>query len=226
MLITGSSILNDTIFTQYGGHTGTSTPMDRAIAYQIAEQKAIEEIGTFLVPTTITGTYDWPHSGYRMKLPQTMVSSINAVTGLFEIACGCQNVEISGCAKLVDSDNGVIDIRQCNCSCPCALTQGIISFPNQVRIVYTAGWPTGVVSSSASSLRGLVIVAQMELDQILCPECVEGGVGEAGIESYSDSGYSEKRVGLKMTSFGMSSRANYAARLLKPLKYFGAMRIR
>ena len=53
----------------------------------------------------------------------------------------------------------------------------------------------------------------------------EGGPGDPQVESFSDTGYSEKRGGLRMTAFGGSPRANLAARMLAPLKFKGALKL-
>ena len=51
--------MNDTTFIGYGGSTGTTTPPMRQAAYQIAEQQMTNYIGTFLLPTVVTGTWDY-----------------------------------------------------------------------------------------------------------------------------------------------------------------------
>ena len=43
-------ILTDDIFVQYGGQTGSSTPLQRQGAYWVAEKQATNYIGTFLLP--------------------------------------------------------------------------------------------------------------------------------------------------------------------------------
>jgi len=50
-------ILTDAIFTAYGGHTGSSATAQRTAAYLIAEMAATADIGSFLLPTTVTGTF-------------------------------------------------------------------------------------------------------------------------------------------------------------------------
>lgn len=225
-LVTGTYILTDAIYNAYGGDLSAATPSQRQAAYQIAEQFAIQEIGTFLTPTTVTGTFEWPQSGYRLQLPYNQVTSVNSVVALHELSCGCTPTEISGCAWLIDSDGGVIDLRQCgsSASCPCAIAQGLYYLPKLVRISYTAGLPAGRVAANAGALMGLVTAADLALEQILDPAGAEGGPGDPSIASFSDTGYGEVRQFLKLTAFGGSPRANYAARMLRPLKVKRALR--
>ncbi len=44
------------------------------------------------------------------------------------------------------------------------------------------------------------------------------------IKSFSDTGYSESRGGLRMTAFGGSARANYAANMLSAFKFKGMLK--
>src|SRR4030043_6695 len=50
-------ILTDSIFFDYGGHRGSSSPEQRQAAYWIAERTATEDINTFLLPTIVTGSF-------------------------------------------------------------------------------------------------------------------------------------------------------------------------
>lgn len=225
-IVTGTSILTDSIFIAYGGQTGTATAAQRQAAYQIAEQFAVQEIGSPLTPVTLTGTFVWPHD-MRLHLPYNRVSSVLGVTALYEYSCNCEPLELSGCAWLIDPDNGVIDIRNCGgavggAACNCAQAMyGLQSLPKLVRVAYVAGVPAGYVAMSAGALMGLVTAADLALEQIL--SC--GPDGDPMITNFSDTGYSETRDGLMMTAFGGSPRANYAARMLRPLKFKGALRL-
>lgn len=230
-LVTGTAILTDATFTAYGGQTGTSTAAQRNAAYCIAEQFAIQEIGTFLVPTTVTGTFQWPLNGLRLHLPHSHVTAVPSVTGIHDAGCDCADdaIEISGCAWIMDGDNGVIDLRECSntikasCSgCSCG-EHGTMPF--QVRVVYTAGLPAGKLAAAPSSLMGLVTAADLALEQIIDPAAAEGGPGDPQLVSFSDTGYGETREGLRMTAFGGSPRANYAARMLSVVKHQGALKL-
>lgn len=220
-MVTGSSILDDNIFAAYGGQISSSTPTQRSAAYQMAETFAAYEIGTPLTPTTFTGTFAW-YPDSRLQLPWKRVQSVLGVTALHELYCGCSPVEIGGCAIIMDADNGVIDLRQCGGggSCACAWATGYSGgMAKQVRIAYVAGVPTGMAASYPGVLQGLTIAADIMLQQMI--DC--GADGDPMITTFSDTGYSETREGLILTSFGGSPRANYAARMLRPLAFRGAL---
>lgn len=225
-LVTGSTVLSDSVFFAYGGGGSfTGTAIQRQAAYQMAETFAANEIGTPLTPTTFTGTFDWyPYT--RLQLPYKRVHSVVGVTALHEAFCTCEPVEITGCAWLIDPDNGVIDLRECGAGggscCACALAQGWYRNAKQVRIVYVAGIPAGMAAGYPGVLQGLTIAADIALTQML--DC--GADGDPMITNFSDTGYSETRGGLRMTAFGGSPRANYAARMFEPLKFKGALRLR
>lgn len=236
-LVTGTAILNDNIFAQYGGDVDSSTQMQRNAAYCIAEGQAIVEVGTFLVPTRVTGTFQWPiQTSYpvfdmRFQLPHQRVTAVHNLTTVHDAGCDCAEdaVELTGCAWILDGDNGVIDLRECGntvkagCSgCSCG-SGG--SGPLQFRAVYTAGIPAGKVAASPQALMGLVVAADLALEQIVDPQGAEGGPGDPMVESFSDTGYSEKRGKLRMTAFGGSVRANYAANMLEALKFRGALKL-
>jgi len=223
-------VVTDMIFVAYGGHTGTATALQRQAAYAIAEGQAAQEIGTFLLPTTITGTYSWPPMGQPLKLEHDRLINVAGVTAIHEAGCDCadDSVEIAGCAWLLDAGNGVVDLRACgntlkaSCAgCGCA---GEMGMPKQVRIVYTAGLPA-TAAADPRLLLGLVVAADLALEQIIDPSGAEGGMGDPGVNSFSTQGYSETRRPLAMTAFGASARANYAARMLSHFKFKGALKL-
>lgn len=233
-LVTGTSVLNDTIFTDFGGNAGASTSAQRQSAYQIAEQFAIREIGAFLIPTAITEQFSWPltmsQGGCRVKLFYDHIISVDSLTSKHEIFCNCTTVDISGCAVIVNSENSIVDLQACGgvsggaqCNCAWAQGYGPNRRPRLVEITYTSGILAGQVAMNASALQGLVIAADLALEQIIDPAGAEGGPGDPQVKSFSDTGYSETREGLVMTAFGGSPRANYAARMLNPLKFKGAL---
>lgn len=230
-LVTGTSVLTEQTFIDYGGQTGTSTQAQRNAAFQIAEQFAIQEIGTFLVPTIVTGTFAWPLTDTRFMLPHTHVRSISSVTAIHDAGCDCedQQIEIGGCAWLIDAQAGIIDLRQCNstatnasCACSCNGGRGL---PLLFRIAYEAGLQAGLVAANANSLLGLVTAADLALEQIIDPAGSEGGPGDPSLSNFSDTGYSETRQFLRMTAFGGSPRANFATRMLRPLKFKRALKL-
>lgn len=224
-LVTGSTILTDSIFFAYGGASSglTGTSAQRQASYAMAETFAAGEIGTPLTPQTFTGTFAW-YPDSRLQLPWKRLQSVLSVTALHELACGCDPVEIGGCAIIMDADNGVIDLRACGGggSCACGWATGYTGgMPKQVRIAYVAGIPQGVAVAYPGVLQGLTIAADLALAQMI--DC--GADGDPSISSFSDSGYSESRQFLTLTQFGGSPRANYAARMFSPLRFRGALRM-
>jgi hypothetical protein len=231
-LVTGTSVLTEAIFESFGGQTGTTTQAQRDNAFQIAEQFAIEEIKTFLVPTTISGTFAWPQYDLRFNLPHTHVRSVTSLTAIHEAGCDCANdqVELSGCAWIIDNQAGIVDLRQCGDqvgqpSIACGCTYRLHGEPLLYQIVYEAGIEAGRVAANSSALMGLTVAAELALEQIIDPSAAEGGPGDPSLTNFSDTGYSAKRQFLVMTAFGGSPRANYAARMLAPLKFKRALRI-
>lgn len=229
-LVTGTSVLTEAIFVQYGGQTGTATAAQVSSALQIAEQFAIEEIGTFLVPTVVSGTFAWPLHD-RFNLPHTHVRSVSSITAIHEAGCNCatDQVELSGCAWVLDYQAGIISLRECGdqvvgASIACNCTYVREGRPLLYQIVYEAGIQAGLVAANAPALMGLTTAADLALEQIIDPEGAEGGSGDPSLSSFSDTGYSATRQFLMLTAFGGSPRANYAARMLKPLAYKRALR--
>lgn len=229
-LVTGTSVLTDAIFSDYGGNLDSSTAAQRNAAYQIAEQFAIQEIGTFLTPTTVSGTFAWPiHE--RLNLPHTHVRSVSSLTAIHEAGCDCADdqVELSGCAWILDYQAGIVSLRECgyqagaSIACGCTYREG--GQPLLYQIVYEAGIQAGLVAANAAALQGLVTAADLALEQIIDPDGAQGGAGDPSLTSFSDTGYSQSHQFLIMTSFGGSPRANFAARMLKPLAYKRALRL-
>lgn len=225
-LVTGTTVLTDSVFFAYGGASSglTGTATQRQAAYAMAETFAAQEIGTPLTPTTFTGTFSWwPDS--RLQLPHKRIQSVLGVTALHELYCGCDYVELSGCVYMVDADNGIVDLRECggSAACACAWATGYRGpMARQVRIAYRAGIPAGLAAAYPGVLQGLTIAADIALAAIV--DC--GFDYEPMVKSWSDTGRSETYEGLRVTAFGGSVRANYAARMFEPLKHHGALRMR
>lgn len=227
-------IMTDDIFVAYGGQTGTTTAAQRLAAYSIAETQAAQELGTFLEPTTVTGTYSWPIMfGIPLQLPYTYLNSVASVTSIHEAGCDCadDSIELEGCAWIKDPEGGLVDLRQCGntlkASCSgCRCGGGGWSGAYQARIVYNVGLPTSA-ASDPSLLQALTIASSIALGQMTDPQSAEGGAGDPGIKSFRSLTYSETRAesSYKNTAFGSSALANYAANLLKVYKYKKAFKV-
>lgn len=200
-------ILTDNIFVQYGGQTGTFTSAQRQAAYLTAEMQATQYIGTFLLPTIVTGTYGY--AGRFVTTDYGYVHRIIAVTILSkDSATACTLQEDSSCAFIWDDTFGYLDARclsagACNCN--------NILVPYQYRIAYEAGLPTGT-ANQPTVLLGLTMAAQIVLNEMAYPSANES-TGDIGVTEFSSQQYSEKRNKLKHTAFGNSAKANYIAHL-------------
>lgn len=226
--VTGT-VLTDDLFIMFGGNPSTSNDFQRQAAYAMAEHQATLEIKTFLRPTIVTGTYSWPYDS-RLMLKHTHLNRVISVTAVHDAGCDCADdaTELTGCAWVKHREAAIIDIRECGntiqASCSgCSCGRGGVG-PFQARVVYEAGLPTETLQEP-NLLMGLVTAAGLALEQMVDPHKAEGGPGDPGVQSYSSLGYSESRTPLKMTAFGASARANYAARMLKPYKFKRALRL-
>ena len=212
-------ILTDSIYVDYGGHTGTSAANQRQAAYLIAEMQATEEIGAYLLPVITTGTFGWPLFSDHLVLPYAYVHSIKGVTVLDQQAYNsCDLDESSGCAFVWNDTYGYIDPRRVSSVCGCAY-----GVPYQLRIAWESGLPTGT-ASKANVLLALTMVAEINLNEIVDPSANEG-VGDIGIQEFSNQQYRETRKTLRNTSFGNSARANKAAQLLSSLRKKRALKL-
>ncbi|MCK4814625.1 hypothetical protein KA005_02550 [bacterium] len=203
-------IMTESIFQQYGGDINGSTPEMRQIAYVIAEEAVTDDVGTFLLPTTITGTYS-----YNLIRPliteYAYVNSVNLVQFLdvkdevYYSVTGTNNVYVS----IRDDTYGIIDVHYLLLNCQCVSSWN--PYPYKINVSYTAGLPTGI-SSNPKFLLALTTYTDMVLNQI------EGYGNEAdglvGVSEFKNQDYSEKRHNLKRTIFGSSARAQFVSDLL------------
>lgn len=200
-------ILTDEIFEQLGGQTDNTVPVQRAIAYQLAEQQATSHIGTFLLPTIVTGVYDYQYGdtyvatdyGYVHKIMWARV--LNAFGQELFVITGTQTY-----AAIREDTYGYLWVRDALVRYGCPINQ-----PYQFQFVYEAGLPTGT-ANQPGPLLGLTIAAQISLSEMNFPFSNEGA-GDVGITEFSSLGYSEKRKLWKNTAFGSSPRAAKAAQL-------------
>lgn len=197
-------ILNDTIFTQYGGQTGSFTAAQRSAAYLIAETQTSNYIGTLLLPTIVTGTWGYAPQivtdyGYVHQIFSTQILSVGN---------NCVLYTGSACSLIYEDTYGYINPSCVTSLCGCSG----LAFPYQVQIAYKAGLPTGV-ANHPSVLLAMTMAAQISLNEMIFPSQNES-TGDIGIESYSSLDYSEKRVKARRTVFGTSAKAEKIANLL------------
>lgn len=206
-------ILTDAIYTAFGGYTGISTAVQREYAYLEAEMLVTEHLNTFLLPTTVTGTYH--HEDLDSKLILDMgghLQSINSASIYsVENCCDCTLTSTEGCALIIDRDYGVILIRSDgSCWCECS---DVPAPPFEVLVSYTAGLPSGT-SFKPLVLQALTMSAEICLKEMVDKGALEGGAGDPGVQSWGAGGYSEQRVILGNSIFGNSAVANKIKKLL------------
>jgi len=211
-------ILTDETFVLYGGITGTTTPEQRQLMYQVAEKKVSAYLGTLLLPTTVTGTYQYPNSmppEFFIGTDYGYVSSVdfvqvrNIFTGeLYNIQ---SNESITRFFRVHDDTYGYIFIRDYLTHCN-GDWYNLFSRPYDVKVVYTAGLPSGA-AQQPDILMALSIIAQLNLNELGFPSANEG-VGDIGITEFSTLEYREKRKPFRNTVLGRSARADKARELL------------
>jgi len=117
----GPIILTDTLYTSYGGWTGTSTALQRSNAYWMAEIQVSFHIGTLLLPTNVTGTFPVPRFGYPVITDWGEVTALNSVLVYSKNSWyTCDLTSNSGCGYIRDNTYGYVDpacAMQCACGC-------------------------------------------------------------------------------------------------------------
>lgn len=213
-------ILTDDMFFEYNPNmiaTGTTT--QRNAAYVMSEQQMMQHLQTFLIPTTVTGSFLWPLPAERIRLDHGFVSSIDriVVTSL-DNTCDCDLTENEACA-IIRSGWGLIDAMVISSAVKagcggCGAHGGYY----HALVTYTAGFPTGTSSQDVGLHMGLSKIAEVNLNEIIDPGANEGGPGDPGIQAWSSLGYSETRQPLVAYPFGSGPIANYVARIVRHLK--------
>jgi hypothetical protein len=209
---TTPKILTPSTFATFGGLTGTYAQAQLDAALLIAEQQMTSELGSWLVPVIVTGTYALPFgAGDRFVLELGNLISINKIEYFHLTGCFC-STPISSDVQCYIRNNraGIIDIVPhplvYNCSCHC-------SPPYQARIVWSSGFGLGYLAGQASVQLALTLAANLVLD-------IMNGAGEGfiGVQAWSSLRYSERRVLLRETPFGSSAQANYIRSLVASYK--------
>lgn len=201
-------ILTDQIFADYGGTTGTTTANMRKAAYQIAEQQMSSYIDTLLIPTIVTGTYNYKHGCDFLNTDYGYVSDILWVKILdpHGTTLGMLTGTYSNYAAIHEDTYGYIYVNQCLSLC------AQHNQPYQFQIAYETGLPTGTASQPAM-LMALSAAAQITLNEMLVVPANET-TGDAGVESYRSLNYSETRKKWKNTAFGSSVQAAKVAQFV------------
>jgi hypothetical protein len=217
-------ILTDDLFFEFQPScVVTGSVSNRRAAYLTAEQQMMRELSTFLLPTSVTGTFTFPFQ-QPLELPHDRVKSIDSVVALSaDEGCSCDLTEYKACAFLRDS-LGYIDVRVVEGAWAQGCGCGGGHF-YQLRVAYTAGLPTGVAADDSSLHAALSMAAATALREIVDPGSNEGGPGAPGITQWSADRYSETRVTPKKTAFGQTAQGTYIANMVRHLKRFRALRL-
>jgi len=216
----GGTYIDDALFVQLGFFTGTSTAFQRSIAYGVAESQMVRAMGTFIEPTTFTGTFPFVDPFHTIELPVGQIISVNDVR-LYERVSDQTDRIISGTSMMLDPRNGYIRIDisrfdNSSCSgCPGTVNnRGIY----KAEISVTAGYQTGMMVNNPSFIAALGMAADIvtkELsDEGLAVEFEEGPIRTLQV------GRVIKTVDTKRymdTPFGESYRAKTIRNLIKPL---------
>ena len=180
----------------------------------MAEEKAYEDIGTYLLPTIVTGTY---HYSPFIVLDHPYIHQIYITRfidfeeDIYYTVSGTANMYVS----LYNDERGIVDLQYAvrNCQCSSSLRPN----PYKVQIVYQTGLTSG------TSYRPDVLMALSTYASIALNEFVGYGneaPGDAGIAEFSNQEYREKRRGQLNTVFGDSPRARWAWRQLTRLRKY------
>lgn len=204
-------ILTDAIYEAYGGNTGTATAAQRQAAYQMAEEQAWRDMDTFLLPVKVTGTFVYNPTHGALILDYTYISAVHRVEfidtqeDVYWSQNGTDNVYVS----LRDDTYGLVDLHYLVGNCHCATS--VHPYPYQIRVVYTAGLPTGT-ANHPDVLLALTTYAQIILNEII--GFGNESPGDIGVQEFRNQQYSENRVYLFKTAWGSSPKAHLAQRLL------------
>lgn len=200
-----AQVLTDDVFVSYGGLTGSSTLFQRNAAFLISEKWMTRQIGTFILETTITGTYYFPQHGSSLALDYAYVSDVKEVR--FIDTKGTNYYTITGTsnyhAAIRNYERGILDVFAIVGYCRACGWDGSY-VPYQFEIPYTAGLPTGTYTSP-DFLFALTSAAQIALDEMMGM----GGEAFSGITEFRNQEYMEKRLEPAMTAFGASPKAQF-----------------
>jgi len=207
-------LLTNTIFTNYGGKTGTSTAFAVNAAFLIAETEMVSHLHTFLQPTNVSGTYLW-NMGNPFEMDYGYVNSIlgiSILSTLAEIYTYSAN-DLAHNVFIRNAKYGQVDIG----FGPCA-PRSSYPFPYSVVVYYNAGLPVSI-SSSPDFLWCLTMAAQLVLNEMSVDGFLSNETpGGIGVQQFSNELYSETRTKLGSSIFGQSPLAQQIQRLVSPYR--------
>lgn len=219
-------ILTDALFSLYGGvGTGTFSQAQLQSSYLLAEMQVTEYIGTFLLPTTVTGTYPFMYQT-RLATDYGYVSQLLSVTLLTKTPGSntCDLTRNDGCGYIYQDTFGYIDFKcllsTCRCGVPWWGGQMVpaiaAQLPYQIELAYVAGLPTGT-ANQPGIMQALTILAQTDLNEKF-PGAVGANesLGAVGIQKFDALDYHEERAqhALIKTALGDDAKSQRAKKLI------------
>lgn len=222
-------ILTDSLFSLYGGQgTGTFPQAVLQSSYLLAEMQVSEYIGTFLLPTAVTGTYPFMYQ-YRIATDYGYVQQLLSVNLLTKTpgSSTCDLTSNEGCGYIYQDTFGYIDFKCLLSTCRCGIPWWggtyapvmVQQLPYQIQLAYIAGLPTGT-ANQPGILEALTILAQTDLNEKFSGMVgVNESVGAVGIQDFKAggiSGYSETRAkdALIKTALGDDAKSQRAKKLI------------
>ena len=236
---TGSQYLNNYLFTTLGFYTGTSSDYMLNLAYVMAERETARQVGTYWLPTTVTGSFAGFNVGDPIYAQAGMIRSIDDVR-FFERSAYGEERQISGSGYILDPFNGIFSVQispydvssfsgsytaiagQCN-GCP-VISDAIGLY--KVEVAYTAGYESGTWADPT-----ITTAIAMAADQTLKLLRDEGELADEDlqfIKQYSVGRYAQSVEGkwAIQTRFGVSGRSQLIARMLDHWKIKRALNFR
>lgn len=205
----GPIILTDPLFLQFGGQTGTSTVAQRQAAYLLAEEQVTEHLNTFLLPTIVTGSYQWS-GGNPFELDYGHLLNVVRVSSFsVDWSSACHVDTATGCAQIRNAQYGYIDV---SAMLSCGSCGSVGRPPYNIQVAYESGFYSGT-SYQPSILAALSLAAQINLNEWDASLANEG-TADIGVQSFSNQSYSEQRVKLGRNAFGSSASAQRIGRLI------------
>ena len=208
---TSAIILNDTIYSLYGGNIDLAATVQRNAAYWIAERTLSDDLETFLLPTIVTGSYLYNPLERFLTLDHTyikriiMTRFIDTEEKVYWSQAGTDNIYLS----LRDDERGLVDIHWVLGNCNCTQHS---RYPYKIQEVYEAGLPTGT-ANLPDILLALTTYADIILNEIV--GYGNEAPGDIGVQQFSNQQYAEQRVALVHTTFGSSARAQFVRKLIE-----------
>lgn len=198
-------IMTDAIFLAYGGLTGSSTQAQRSASYLLAEETVWSDLNTFLLPTTVTGTFMYPNLTNAILLDYSYVNAIYLTKFKDFNGTVLQSVVGSGndYISLRDPILGILEFVNYAC---CSW-----GTPYNIDVIYNAGLPSGT-SYHPSILLALTTYAQIIVNEII--GFGNESSGDIGVQEFRNQQYYETRVKLIRTTFGNSAKAQFVHKLL------------